>query len=60
MGTSMAAVSAHYDELLAELYSWMLGDFSTRVEAARSRVATGGRLVSGYRDLSKEVGLVAR
>ena len=32
----MATVSAHYDELLAELYSWMLGDFSARVEAQRS------------------------
>lgn len=29
----MATVSAHYEELLADLYSWMLGDFSERVEA---------------------------
>ncbi len=31
----MATVSAHYEELLADLYSWMLGDFAARVEAQR-------------------------
>lgn len=29
----MATVSAHYAELLAGLYSWMLGDFDARVDA---------------------------
>ncbi len=29
----MATVEVHYEELLADVYSWMLGDFGARVEA---------------------------
>jgi SAM-dependent methyltransferase len=29
----MATVGEHYEELLADLYAWMLGDFDARVEA---------------------------
>lgn len=29
----MSQVDAHYEELLADVYSWMLGDFAARVEA---------------------------
>ena len=29
----MATAREHYDELLADLYSWMLGEFDARVDA---------------------------
>lgn len=38
----MSNVSEHYENLLAEYYSWMFGDFNERVEANRSFFVANG------------------
>jgi SAM-dependent methyltransferase len=49
---AMGTVGSHYEDLLADAYSWMLGDFGARVEAQRAWL---GGIVSNGGERSGEV-----
>jgi SAM-dependent methyltransferase len=42
VGAMTTATAEHYDQLLADRYSWMLGDFEARVERERGFLAAHG------------------
>jgi hypothetical protein len=55
----MASVREHYDVHLGPIYGWMLGDFSTAKEAARTELqAVGLYEGAGVRPLISERALV--